>query len=111
MTETVTVLRGTPVADPYGGTDTGLSWDDPARTDVEATALEPRPSSEPTQDARNSVTTGYTVYLTGQPDVTAQDRVEIRGETYQVDGAPADWRSPFSSWQPGLIVQTTQVAG
>jgi head-tail adaptor len=111
VSETVTRLRAGTVADPYSSSGSTTSWDAATRLDLEATAVEPRPSGEPVQDARNAVVAGYTVYLAGRPDITAQDRLEVRGESHDVIGDPADWRSPFSTWAPGLVVQTSRSEG
>jgi hypothetical protein len=113
--ETVIVLTGTPILDAYSGLPTGTDWTTtpPAEAPVENVLCEPRPSSEPVQDARNAVTSGYTLYLTeGMPagsTIGPTNRVRVRGIDYDVLGEPSDWR--LGSWRPGLVVQTQRVAG
>lgn len=113
--ETVVVLTGVPAVnpDPYSG-DPVIDWAlPPAEVSVDNVLCEPRPSGEPTQDARNSVTSGWTLYFQkGMPvgtELTAAHRVRVRGVDYDVLGEPADWR--LGSWRPGLVVQTEMVSG
>lgn len=108
--ETVTILTPTQVADPYSG-ETSDDWSAPTETDVYGVAVEPRPSSEPTQDARNAVTSGFTLYLPPGTAVTPTNRVRVRGNDYGVLGEPAEWRNPFTGWTPGLVVQVGRTAG
>jgi hypothetical protein len=108
--ETVQVLTAGTVADPYSG-GTQESWDTPVEAEIVGVAVEPRPSGEPTQDARNAVTSGFTLYMPPATEITAQSRVRVRGEVYNVLGDPAEWRSPFSGWQPGIVVQVERQEG
>lgn len=109
--ETVTRLRATAVTDPYSGEATDLSWDAPAELAIPGWAVEPRPSSEPTQDARNSVVSGYTLYGDPGADITSADRVRVRGEVFEVEGDVAVWRNPFNGANPGVVIQTKRVDG
>ena len=89
--EVVTVLTAGTVSDPYSGEDVE-SWDAPTERDVTTIApLEPRPSDEPVQDARNAVTNGWTLYLPAGDPITEKNRVRVRGEVYPVRGTPSDW--------------------
>lgn len=107
--ETVTFLHAPLVVDGYG--NTSPDWSTPTETVVARVGVEPRPSAEPFQDARNATTTGYTLYLDTDHGVTSADRVQVRGIVYDVDGDVAVWRHPFSGWAPGVVVQTKRVAG
>jgi len=111
--ETVIVLTGVPLTDPYSGETTGTSWTTPTQVSVDNVLCEPRPSSEPVQDARNSVTSGWTLYLQdGLPvgaTLTPTNRIRVRGIDYDVLGEASDWR--LGSWRPGLVVQTSRTAG
>lgn len=109
MGETVTRLRPTTGTDGYG--DPYVDWSSPTRTDLVSLGVEPRPSGEPTQDARNQVVSGYTVYLSSGTDLTPSDRLEVRGDAYNVLGEPADWRSPRGTTLGGLVVQTERTEG
>ena len=108
--ETVTVLAAQLVEDEYG--NTVESWDTPTTVaTVPGVGVEPRPVSETFNDDRNAVTSGYTLYLPAGVAVTAQHRVEVRGEVWPVLGDPAEWRNPFTGWQPGMVVQVGRTDG
>ena len=109
--ETVTRIRATPVLDPYSGEVTSLSWDVPDELNIEGVGVEPRPSTEPVQDARNAVVSAFTLYTDINPDVTPSDRIRVRGVVYDVDGEVADWRNPFTGWAAGSVIQTKRVNG
>jgi hypothetical protein len=108
--ETVAVLTAGTKTDPYSG-EAREDWSTATEVTHSGVAVEPRPSSEPVQDARNAVTSGFTLY--GLPDgaVTAANRVRVRGEVYEILGDPALWRSPFTDWEPGLVVQVGRTEG
>lgn len=104
--ETIAVLTAGSVTDPYSGEPTP-SWN-VTPTEVNVTTLapaEPRPSSEPVQDARNSVTSGWTLYLPSGTAITSANRVRVRGVVYPVQGEPADWLGA------GIVVQAYGTAG
>lgn len=106
-TETVVRVRAGQVADPYSG-ETSPTWAeaDVSKIDIPTLAPpEPRPSSEPVQDARNAVVSGWTLYLPADSDVTAADRMRVRGIDYPVQGQPAIWGTR------GLVVQAFGTAG
>lgn len=104
-TETVAVLTAGTVTDPYSGESTP-SWTTPTEVAVVTLApAEPRPSSEPVQDARNAVVSGWTLYLPSGTAVTSANRVRVRGAIYPVQGEPADWLGA------GIVVQAYGTAG
>lgn len=108
--ESVTFLHPSTTADEYH--NQVPDWSAPIRTVVDGVGVEPRPAGERTLDARNATVSGFTLYL--PPGVTSLDpldRVEVRGRTLDVDGDVADWRSPFTGWAPGSVVQTKVVTG
>ena len=106
QTETVARLRGTPIIDPYSSEETGTDWTTPDELPIETLApAEPRPSSEPVQDARNAITSGYTLYLPEDADVTGRDRMRVRGTVYDVLGDPAGWLGA------GIVVQVGRTEG
>jgi len=109
--ETVDILTAASVVDPYSNESEVEDWDNPTSVSVAGVAVEPRPSGEPLQDARNQVTSGFTLYMpTGTP-ISSRNRVTVRGVTYEVLGEPAEWASPFTGWQPGVVVQVERTAG
>lgn len=110
--ETVVVLRGDTVDDPYSNEPaTGLSWDSPAETPVAGCAVAPRYANEGLDPFRPGVIVGLAVYMPAGTDVTARDRLRVRGEVYEVDGEPALWRNPFTGWAPGIEVAVKRLGG
>ena len=109
--ETVIVLTGTPIVDPYSGATTGTSWATPTQVSVPNVLCEPRPSGEPVQDARNSVTSGYTLYIRKRPVmpiIAPTNRIRVRGIDHDVLGEVADWHlGQFG----GLGIQVQRTAG
>lgn len=103
--ETVTRLRAGTTTDPYSG-EPVADW--ATSTELDITTIvpaEPRPSSEPVQEARNAVTSGFTLYLPSDADVTARDRMRVRGRVYDVLGDPAVWLGA------GVVVQVGATEG
>lgn len=103
--ETVTRQRAAVVVDPYSLESTLLDWTSPAEEDIDHCGVADGGSLEPTQDARNAVDSDFDVILPPGSDVTAQDRLVIRGLVCEVAGRPFDWVSPLSGWQPGMIAR------
>lgn len=103
--ETVTRQRGTAIIDPYSGETTGISWATPSLLAIPGCGIASGGSLEPLQDARNAVDSDYDVIAPYGSDILAGDRVVIRGLTCDVAGRPFDWRSPFTGWAPGTLVQ------
>jgi len=102
--ESVTVLTAGTVTDPYSDGSVP-SWVTPSeRVVVTVAPLEPRPSQEPVQDARNAVVSGWTLYLPAGDPVTRLNRVRVRGVVYPVQGEPADWGV-------GVVVQAFGTTG
>lgn len=109
--EIATRLRGEAVADPYSAEATALSWDDPDELEIPGCGFDPGGSLEPVEVGRAAVITQPTLYAPADADVLAGDRVEVRSLTWEVDGDPALWRSPFTGWEPGLVVKLKKVSG
>lgn len=104
--EVVVVLTPGFEEDPYSG-ELVPSWEwTPTEREVTTLApAEPRPSQEPTQEARNAVASGWTLYLPAGDPISATDRVRVRGEEYPVQGQPADWMGA------GVVVQAFRTEG
>jgi hypothetical protein len=104
QTETVTRLRAGTTTDEYH--NTLEDWSSPGELDIVTLApAEPRPSNEPVQDSRNAVVSGWTLYLPEGSDVTALDRMRVRGVVYPVQGDPAAWMGA------GMVVQAYGTVG
>lgn len=108
MAETVTRQRPSSSTDVYNNTVD--DWTTPTETVLTVRGVEPVSSSED-NDGRQAVITGYRVYLDSAVDVLSGDRVVMRGDTYEVDGAPADWRSPRDSGVGGVVVALKKFTG
>lgn len=109
--ETIQILTAKTKTDPYSGTTT-LDWDqEPDSVDLPDVLCEPRPVGEPLLDARNMVTSGWSLYCQTIPATlpTSQNRVKVRGKVYEIDGEPADW--VMGSWHPGIVIQAKVIEG
>jgi hypothetical protein len=73
--------------------------------------VEPIASDEPAEDGRQAVIVGYRLYLPGTVAVDRSWRALVRGDLLPVDGRPAQWRNPFTGWEPGTVVQVGGVNG
>lgn len=109
--ETIQILTAQRSTDPYSGVATDDWTLPPMAVDLPNVLCEPRPVGEPVQDARNSVTSGWTLYCQAVPVPlpTSKNRVKVRGVTYEIDGEPADWR--MGEWTPGVVIQAKVVNG
>lgn len=96
--ETVTIVSTTTTTTPLGDTTT-------TTTEVEwgPCAVAPRYATENTDPSRPATIVGLTVYGP-VVDLDADDQLRIRGEVYDVDGGPGEWRSPFTGWEAGMEV-------
>jgi hypothetical protein len=104
--ENITVLTAQTVMDPFSLEEIDDWALTPAARDVYTLApAEPRPSDEPSQDARNSVTKGWTLYLPPGDPINRRNRVRVRGVVYPVQGQPADWA------RAGVVVQCFSTEG
>lgn len=82
------------------GGNTVPDWSPSAASRLTVTSLnvQPNSQSESVEESRNSVVTGYRVQSAEgtRPDVTAGDRIEWRGQMYEVDGEVAEWPDLFT---------------
>lgn len=103
--ETVVVLTATTTTDPYSN-EPVEDWTTPTERTVQTLVpAEPRPSQEPTQEARNAVVSGWTLYLPAGDPISSRNRVRVRGKEYPVQGEPADWMGA------GVVVQAFRTDG
>ena len=102
--ETVTRIRPAPTdrwGDPIGS---------PTEVSLEGVAVAPRSSVEP-GGLSTSVVTGYLLLIPYAADVKVTDRVECRGEVWDVDGEPFEYRHPMTGWEPGVQVLLKRAEG
>lgn len=88
LTETVTVVRYSPTTDAYGNTVPGAE----ARTSYPG-RLEQLAADEIVRD-RDTVITDWKAFLPAGTDITAYDRIEARGNLFEVVGLPNEHRTP-----------------
>lgn len=106
--ETVTRQRATTRTDRY--TNTALDWTTPTELTIDGCAFAPGGTSED-HDGRDAVIQGPTLYAPEGADITAADRVVIRGTAYEVDGEPGVWIDPYSRRTAGVEVPLRVVTG
>jgi hypothetical protein len=69
-------------------------------------------SGEANEIGRDSnVQSRWRLYFPPGVSVNAYSRVQVRGELYDADGEPGDWRSPFTQWEPGIELLIRKVDG
>lgn len=105
--ETVTVRRAEVVEDPYSGEPTGLSWANATDTEIPGCVVWPGETDEPNRVGREIVDVVLTVAMPPGTDVTAEDRVVVRGQVLEVAGQPFEYVNPFTGWRPGVVVPLT----
>ena len=106
--ESVTVLRATATTDAHG--NTVRDWADADETVVAGVAVNPREVNAENA-GREASEDLFVLYMPAGVDLTATDRVEVRGDVYAVDGTPKVWRSPFTARRPGVEVHIRRVVG
>lgn len=81
----VRILRAATVEDRYG--NQAKDWSSPRRRTVRGRVVQ-RGRDETGTDGREARITGWVCYLPAGTDVTALDRVQWGGVTYEVKGVP-----------------------
>ncbi|MFF4779413.1 hypothetical protein ACFY05_42020 [Microtetraspora fusca] len=110
--ETVTVLRAPLVPDRYGSQV--RDWDSPARTSYDGCAVANWARgrvSEVHADGRDPVVSDLIIYMPPGADVAAADRLEVRGEVYELVGEPFGWSNPLTGTVFGVAVNCDRVEG
>lgn len=79
------------------------------RTDVRG-VFSPGGSTEIVQ-GQDLVISQPTLALPPKTVVSSVDAVEVNGDTYEIDGSPNAPISPFTAWQPGVVVRLKRVTG
>lgn len=101
----VSLIEVDATTDAYGDTtyetfETVLEW----------AIIAPRSSIERVEPHSPAVITAATVYGPGGTAINSDDLIVISGHspamdgTWQVEGIPGDWKSPFTDWHPGIEV-------
>lgn len=105
--ETVAVLRAPLTDAPYGNQQ--RDWGSASRADSPGWGFAPRASDEAAPSDVPAVIVGLTGYGPPGVDVLPTDRLEVRGDVYEVVGEVGEWRSPFTGWEPGVEVALRRV--
>lgn len=74
-------------------------------------AFAPRTSQE-INDRGNTVVADAELYVPPWAGIKPSDEVELAdGTKWEVQGRPENWRSPFTSWNPGDVVPLKKTTG
>jgi hypothetical protein len=109
--ETVVRVEAARVLDPYSGEETALDWANPVETPIQGCAVYPGASDETISVGRDQASETLTVLLPRGTPLDYQDRMVIRGKTYEVSGFPHDYHHPITGWEPGVAVTVTRQEG
>lgn len=61
---------------------------------------------------REQTVTKPTLYAIGRPDVRSGDPITVDGDSgWQVDGDPAEWKSPFTGREWPLVIELRRTVG
>ena len=102
----VTRLRAGATTDSYG--DPVESWDTPERFVLRGASVQDVSVVEEDGVTRRVLRGVRTLYVPGAADLTAEDRVEVSGEVWTVDGKPEVRRGLASSvYTTARLAQTT----
>ena len=104
--QTVTVLAGTATVDEYRNAVT--SWVNPTRVDVPDCSVQPGGGTVDEVD-REATTTLWTVWMPPTAAVRDENRVEVHGVAYAVDGPVGRW--DVGSRLDHLIIRLKAVTG
>lgn len=105
--QTVTVVHRTTVRDRYGNATVTEE-----RADVAGCAVAPRTAQpEVFSQGRSAVIVGLAVYMPPGQLVDADDLFEVAGLTYEVDGQPGVWTSPYTGRPAGIEVALRRAEG
>jgi len=84
------------------------TWSAPV--DAKAYAFDPGGSYEPFYTGREKVITTPTLLAPYSLEVSAQDRITVRGNLYEVSGDPSYWENPAGK-KLGVSIPLKKVAG
>lgn len=60
----------------------------------------------------NTVTAEAELYVPPWAGIESSDQVELAdGTTWEVEGRPENWASPFTGWRPGDLVALKRITG
>lgn len=111
--ETVTHLDGTVVGLDSDNNDV---YTFPVKAVYEGIAVAPQDGNGTSGNERlyqqDQVITGLALYgIPASATVAATDRFIVRGDTWEVSGAPQYYLNPLTGWSPGYVVSLSKVTG
>ena len=68
-------------------------------------------TDEPVDASRKPVDGSLTLYLPSDTVIQDQDVFEVRETDFVKDGDPENWKSPFESWNLGVVVKVRRRVG
>jgi len=77
---------------------------------IEACGFAPGGSTELVQ-GQDIVTVQPMIFAPAGTIVKPIDQFTARGVLYDVDAGSNDWRSPFTGWNPGVVIKLKEVTG
>lgn len=78
---------------------------------VDGCAFDPGGSVEASEPGREAVVSSPRVFVPAGTLVTARSLLTVRGLLYRVDGDPAEWKNPFTGWEPGIVATLERASG
>jgi head-tail adaptor len=108
VTDLIVIVRGGVVSG-YGNA-VSHDWGPAASRKPAEACVQPNGTSEAT-GGRDKVITNIRVFLHPGTDVTATDRIEWRGHTYEVEGDPQRWPDPISGAEHHVELTAILVKG
>lgn len=108
----IEVIKPVAVLDEYSGEVTRWSFEnaEPVTLDIRF-GVAPNAQQESPVPGRNPIYSGYTLLAPIGHGIEPEDRVIVRGETYEVDGEIGDWISPFTGWRAGSVINVKRGEG
>jgi len=107
--ETVTRLRAGRVEDRYG--NLAKDWSEADSVEIGGCLFAPASDREDTGAGREGTVVTPVLYCPPGADISATDRVVVRGVTYEADGGPSDWRWPSTGGGAGIEMPLRRVDG
>jgi hypothetical protein len=105
-TQSVERLRGVETEDEYHNVD--IDWDDPDAATITGCSVQPGGGLQ-VNDAREAITTLYTVWAPEGADVVDTDRIRFAGTVYDIDGSIERWN--VGSSLDHLVIRLKAVSG
>lgn len=68
-------------------------------------------SRDITGRGRNGVTVALTLYAPYGTELHHDDKVDVDGVVYEVDGEPGQWKNPLTGWEAGIVATLLRAEG